>query len=565
MRQRLVAYSDQQSDNDQLKDLKIVRAGEGNTNFVIETTQDHLEKVEGAIKAVFGRELSTNKLTYDPAGLQRIPQAEAAADTAAETSAETAAKQEQTSPAPPPEDQEGNAADPALENQPNTNPDEGARRNDLPPTSLIAQANPPAGTDQTATDADSGVGSEPANPQTAADPPATPANSQPAANGEKEDPDASQPQAEPLSDPGETTETPRADSDSPGQPAGDAAATDEPKGPPADQQPADQQPAAQPGPVTAPPGVPQPPTDQPATPLRPSRFAGGTKVDLKFANPINQETLLTIIKELVTDLELGSPDLDVANPTVLGESAKSVTDWTLRTTLSEKDTQGLLESLQTKLQDEPVFGASTNIGGQVAGDTTRKAFTALFASLLCIVGYIWIRFQRVTYGLAAVVALVHDVLVTLGVIALSAFVVDIKPVSVPLLLEEFKLSLPMLAAFLTIIGYSLNDTIVVFDRIREVRGKSPQLTESIINTSINQTLSRTLLTSLTTFIVVLILYVLGGPGIHGFAFALVVGVVVGTYSSIFVASPVLMWMSRQGAVSDTQGMLSQPTGAPVAG
>ena len=113
------------------------------------------------------------------------------------------------------------------------------------------------------------------------------------------------------------------------------------------------------------------------------------------------------------------------------------------------------------------------------------------------------------------------------------------------MIEEFKISLPMVAAFLTIVGYSLNDTIVVFDRIREVRGKSPSITGVMINTSINQTLGRTLLTSLTTLFVVVTLYALGGAGIHGFAFALVVGVMVGTYSSIFVASPALLWMARR--------------------
>ena len=110
------------------------------------------------------------------------------------------------------------------------------------------------------------------------------------------------------------------------------------------------------------------------------------------------------------------------------------------------------------------------------------------------------------------------------------------------MVEEFKISLPIVAALLTIIGYSLNDTIVVFDRIREVKGKNPLLTVDMVNQSINQTLSRTLLTSLTTLIVVIILYFLGGEGIHGFAFALLVGVFVGTYSSVFVASPILLWL-----------------------
>ena len=122
----------------------------------------------------------------------------------------------------------------------------------------------------------------------------------------------------------------------------------------------------------------------------------------------------------------------------------------------------------------------------------------------------------------------------------------IPAVATALQIDAFQISLPIVAAFLTIIGYSLNDTIVVFDRIREVRGKSPHLTAEMINTSINQTLGRTLLTSLTTLLVVAILYFAGGAGIHGFAYALVVGVVVGPYSSIFVASPALLAMSGGG-------------------
>ena len=110
---------------------------------------------------------------------------------------------------------------------------------------------------------------------------------------------------------------------------------------------------------------------------------------------------------------------------------------------------------------------------------------------------------------------------------------------------DFEVNLMVITAMLTILGFSVHDSIVVFDRIREVRGKSPSITDVMINTSINQTLGRTLLTSLTTLMVVVILYALGGAGIHGFAFALVVGVMVGTYSSIFVASPALLWMARR--------------------
>jgi SecD/SecF fusion protein len=110
-------------------------------------------------------------------------------------------------------------------------------------------------------------------------------------------------------------------------------------------------------------------------------------------------------------------------------------------------------------------------------------------------------------------------------------------------MEDFKISLTIVAAFLTIIGYSLNDTIVVFDRIREVKGKSPRLTREMINTSVTQTLSRTLLTSSTTIVAILLMFFLGGEGIHGFAYCLFVGIVVGTYSSIFVAAPVLLWIA----------------------
>ena len=174
----------------------------------------------------------------------------------------------------------------------------------------------------------------------------------------------------------------------------------------------------------------------------------------------------------------------------------------------------------------------------------NQAIIAMLISLGAIILYVAFRFQRVTFGFAAVAALVHDVLVVLGVVALASLASGGALGSL-LGLYDFKINLPMIAAFLTIVGYSLNDTIVVFDRIREVRGKNPNLTPDMINTSLNQTLSRTLLTSLTTFFVVAILYIFGGEGIHGFAFCLLVGVLVGTYSSIYVASPVLLWLMNR--------------------
>ncbi|MFC2173305.1 protein translocase subunit SecF [Acidobacteriota bacterium] len=154
----------------------------------------------------------------------------------------------------------------------------------------------------------------------------------------------------------------------------------------------------------------------------------------------------------------------------------------------------------------------------------EKAYLAVGVALFGILVYITFRFQFIN-GIAAIVALFHDILITVGIFSLS----------------NIEFNLPIVAALLTIVGYSLNDTIVVFDRIRDnAKLLRREKFSVIINRSINQTLSRTILTSSTTFVVILCLYFLGGSVIHGFAFALLVGVVVGTYSSIFVASPLLV-------------------------
>ncbi len=278
-----------------------------------------------------------------------------------------------------------------------------------------------------------------------------------------------------------------------------------------------------------------------------------TIAKLTFGEKINAPTLIEAINS--SSVELDRPVVDVIvdvddNFDWDQESAAASLEWNVSMVASEQNANAVLQHMKTKLANTPVWPSSSKIGGKVAGDTRSLAIAALLTSLLGIVGYIWIRFQRVVFGVAAVIALVHDVLITLGAIAISAWLAG--PLGF-LQIEHFKISLPVVAAFLTIIGYSLNDTIVVFDRIREVRGKSVDLTADMINNSINQTLSRTLLTSLTTLIVVLILYALGGQGIHGFAFALVVGVIVGTYSSIFIASPALLWMFGRAKALGTVG------------
>jgi len=187
------------------------------------------------------------------------------------------------------------------------------------------------------------------------------------------------------------------------------------------------------------------------------------------------------------------------------------------------------------------------------------ALWAVVLSMGAVVFYIWFRFGKAKFGLAAVLALVHDVLFVLGAIAL-ADAAGATRVGALLGLGGVKINLPVIAGLLTIIGYSLNDTIVVFDRIRENMGKRRELRPDLINASINQTLSRTLLTSLTTLIVVFTLYVAGGARIHGFAFTLLVGIVVGTYSSIFIASPILIWKDVWAGARAVEPVTAATTG-----
>ena len=188
---------------------------------------------------------------------------------------------------------------------------------------------------------------------------------------------------------------------------------------------------------------------------------------------------------------------------------------------------------------------SAEIGGRMVGELRNSAVTALFLALFGIVMYIRVRFHEYKYGLAAVAAVVHDVIVTLGAVVVfnAAGIIDCE------------IDLAMIAAFLTIIGYSLNDTIVVFDRIRENRPRMKGDLAEIINKSINQTLARTLLTSVTTLLSVAILFAFNvgtRNDLEGFAFAVIVGVVVGTYSSMFVASPALLFFEERRMARDAK-------------
>ena len=169
------------------------------------------------------------------------------------------------------------------------------------------------------------------------------------------------------------------------------------------------------------------------------------------------------------------------------------------------------------------------VGPKVGAELSSDAILAILYALGFILIYISIRFE-LKYAIGAIAALTHDVLITLGVFSILGY----------------EISLAVIAAFLTIVGYSLNDTIVIFDRVREnVKSLKGSSMKSVINQSINDSLSRTIVTSLTTFLVVFILFLVGGEVIHTFSFAMIVGVIIGTYSSIFVASPIVIKMDKK--------------------
>lgn len=185
--------------------------------------------------------------------------------------------------------------------------------------------------------------------------------------------------------------------------------------------------------------------------------------------------------------------------------------------------QELIVFLESRYESVRIDATET-VSGKVSGELRRKGLLAVVLALGFVLAYIWFRFEW-QFGAGAVVALLHDVILTLGVFELF----------------QIEFNLAIIAAILTIVGYSLNDTVIVYDRIRENLRKFKKMPLiDVINISINDTLSRTILTSVTTLLALLALYILGGPGLRGFSFAMIWGVIVGTYSSIFVASPMLL-------------------------
>ena len=278
-------------------------------------------------------------------------------------------------------------------------------------------------------------------------------------------------------------------------------------------------------------------------------YAGGSRVRLSTALPVAASTLLGEVDSALRAAEAFDDPASLLKLTPAEETGEvKSTEFVLqaRSAIDPGMLESALASIAESMESEPAFEQKTTFDASVAADTQTDALVAIVLSNLAIVFYLWFRFQRVTFGLAAVVAVVHDITIVLGMVALGAYLSG-TPIGPMLALQDFKIDLSIVAAFLTIIGYSLNDTIVVFDRIREVRGRNPNLTGEMVNISLNQTLARTVLTSSTTLLVLLILYVMGGEGVHGFSYCMLLGIMVGTYSSIFVASPVLVWLSEREA------------------
>jgi SecD/SecF fusion protein len=198
----------------------------------------------------------------------------------------------------------------------------------------------------------------------------------------------------------------------------------------------------------------------------------------------------------------------------------------------------------------------TQIDPSVGAEAKTRALVAIVLSLIAMLVYIWVRFGDLHFGFGAVITLFHDTCVNIGMVAACTYIAA-TTIGQKLLIGDFKIDLVMIGAFLTLLGYSINDTIVVYDRIRENRRKGT-LTPQIINNSINETLSRTLLTGTTTLLVLTVMYIFGGKGLRGFNFAMLFGIIEGTYSSIAISAPILLFRLK-AADAKTKAKGTSPT------
>lgn len=254
-------------------------------------------------------------------------------------------------------------------------------------------------------------------------------------------------------------------------------------------------------------------------------FRGGTTVRTQSPQPVD----IGIYRDAITPLELGDITItEVFDPTFeddenvamiriqAQEGQEAVTPATIRE----------VEAAMIEVVPDIKFVSVESVGPKVSGELIQTAVLAVVLAIGAVLVYIWLRFEW-QFALGAVAALVHDVILTIGVFSEL----------------QIKFDLAIIAALLTIVGYSLNDTVVVFDRVREnLRKYKKKPLAEVLNISINETLSRTVMTSVTTLLALIALYVLGGDVIRGFVFAMIWGVIVGTYSSVFVASTILLWL-----------------------
>jgi preprotein translocase subunit SecF len=265
-------------------------------------------------------------------------------------------------------------------------------------------------------------------------------------------------------------------------------------------------------------------------------FKGGTQITVPFDAPPNEDHLRSALEQG------GVKDATTQRIyTVGGANNDEVISLPQASATDQAHDQGLIQvehALDTYYHDSTYKTPSVQIVGPTAGkQLQRQAALATAYSLVGMLVYLWFRFELI-YGVAAVVAVFHDTLITIGAFSLT----------------NQEITLTVIAAILTLIGYSMNDTIVVFDRIRENLAMSRRETlADVVNRSINQTLTRTVISSGLTFLTVLSLLVFGGPVLRGFSFALTVGIVIGTYSSIAVAAPMLVayqdWRKSKGKVA----------------
>ncbi|MDB2360941.1 protein translocase subunit SecF [Amylibacter sp.] len=251
-------------------------------------------------------------------------------------------------------------------------------------------------------------------------------------------------------------------------------------------------------------------------------FLGGTTIRTDAQTSVDVGAYRSALKPLdlgdvtVTEIfDVTKPDLNAAQIRFEAQSGE------------EAATVEIIRAVKAALLslDETItFPQVESVGPEVSGELVQAAITAVLAAIGAVLFYIWLRFEW-QFSVGAIAALVHDIVITIGIFSLL----------------QIKFDLAIIAALLTIVGYSLNDTVVVFDRVREnLRKYKKTLLKDLLNMSINETLSRTVMTSLTTLIALISLFILGGDVIHGFVFAMIWGVIIGTYSSVFVASSILL-------------------------